>query len=322
MMSTILPDHYSVENLKRVFKNPRLLRRELFNWTLWVNSRSRRVLKALSGTDENIDMIAADWDNLILLDACRYDLFDARNQLNGDLQSVRSKGSDSWEFMNANFAGRTLHDTVYVTANPHVYELPENTFHAVENLLETRWDEESGTVRPAAVVEEAIEALDRYPEKRLIVHFMQPHFPFLGPTGQTFDHMGIKDLDAAERSDAPNPWFGLIYEDTVDAETVLMAYRENLDLLFPHVERLLETLSGKSVVTSDHGNLIGERGFPIPMRMYGHPRGLNRDEVRTVPWLELETADRRRIVSEPPQQDETETNDDVVEDRLSALGYV
>ncbi|ELY48526.1 alkaline phosphatase family protein [Natronolimnohabitans innermongolicus] len=322
MVSAILPDHYSRENLRRVLENPRLVYRELFHWTLRVNSRVRRALNALDGTDDGFDAIAADWDNLLILDACRYDLFEARNPLEGDLRAVRSKGSDSWEFMEANFAERALHDTVYVTANPHVYELPDDTFHAVENLLETRWDEDAGTVQPEAVVEEAIAAHERYPDKRLIVHFMQPHFPFLGPTGRTFDHMGIEELDADERSEAPNPWFGLIYDGTVDAETVLTAYRENLDLLFPHVERLLESLGGKSVVTADHGNLIGERGFPIPMRMYGHPRGLDRDEVRTVPWLEVEGADRRRTVAEPPQKSATASDEDVVEDRLSALGYV
>lgn len=322
MTAAILPDHYSLENLRRVIENPRLVRRELFNWTLRVNSRTRRVVNALDETDDGFDMIAADWDNLLILDACRYDLFEARNPIDGELRSVRSKGSDSWEFMEANFAGRTLHDTVYVTANPHVYELPDDTFHAVENLLESRWDEDAGTVQPEAVVEEAIAAHEQYPDKRLIVHFMQPHFPFLGPTGRTFDHMGIEGLDADDRSEAPNPWFGLIYDGTVDAETVLTAYQENLELLFPHVERLLESLGGKSVVTADHGNLIGERGFPIPMRMYGHPRGLNRDEVRTVPWLEIEAADRRRTVSEPPQESATASDEDVVEDRLSALGYV
>lgn len=322
MMPAMLPDHYTLENLRRVLENPRLLRRELFAWTLRVNSRWRRVRQALDGGDEGIDVVAADWDTLVVLDACRYDLFEARNPLEGELRAVRSKGSDSWEFMAANFDGRTLHDTVYVTANPHVYELPDDTFHAVENLLETRWDEETGTVRPAAVVEAAIDAHERYPEKRLIVHFMQPHFPFLGPTGRTFDQMGIESLETDDRGEAPNPWFGLLYEDSVDAETVLTAYRENLDLVFPHVERLLEALSGKSVVTADHGNLVGERGFPIPMRMYGHPRGLDRDEVRTVPWLEVDAADRRRTVAEPPGEEATETDDDVVEDRLSALGYV
>ena len=323
-VSTFLPDRYSVENFRRVLENPQLLRQELFYRTLQVNSRTRRLLNALEGTEEGIDVIAADWDNLFILDACRYDLFAARNPLEGDLRAVRSKGSDSWEFMERNFAGRTLHDTVYVTANPHVYELPEDTFHAVENLLETRWDEESGTVLPEAVVEEAIAAHERYPEKRLIVHFMQPHFPFLGPTGREFPQMRLDVAQDGEGSDAPNPWFGLLYEDDLEIETVLTAYRENLDLLVPHLEEVLEALAGKSVVTADHGNLIGERGFPIPMRMYGHPRGLHREEVLTVPWLECEATERRKTVAEPPARDQEGdgTDDELVEQRLEALGYV
>ena len=320
-VSTLLPDRYSIENLRRVLENPRLLRQELFHRTLQVNSRTRRLLNSLEGAEGGFDVIAADWDNLFILDACRYDLFAAHDPLEGDLQAVRSKGSDSWEFMEGNFAGRTLHDTVYVTANPHVYELPEDTFHAVENLLETRWDEETGTVLPEAVVEEAIAAHERYPDKRLIVHFMQPHFPFLGPTGREFPQMS---LDMENGSDAPNPWFGLLYEDDLEIETVLTAYRENFDLLVPHLEELLEAVPGKSVVTADHGNLIGERGFPIPMRMYGHPRGLHREEVLTVPWLECEATKRRKTVAEPPSRDQDgdETDDELVEQRLEALGYV
>ncbi len=318
-LSTFLPDRYSVENLGRVLENPRLLRQELFYRTLQVNSRTRRLLNALEGTQEGIDVIAADWDNLVILDACRYDLFAAHDPLEGELRAVRSKGSDSWEFMEGNFAGRALHDTVYVTANPHVYRLPADTFHAVENLLETRWDAETGTVLPGAVVEAAIAAHERYPEKRLIVHFMQPHFPFLGPTGREFPQMS---LDMDEDEDAPNPWFGLLSEDDLEIGTVLTAYRENFELLVPHLEGVLEALSGKSVVTADHGNLIGERGFPIPMRLYGHPRGLHREEVLTVPWLECEATERRAVVAEPPADEENDTDGEVVENRLEALGYV
>ena len=322
MTVSILPDRYSVENLKRVLENPRLLRRELYHRTVQVNARFRRGLHAFGGGEEGVDVIAADWDNLLILDACRYDLFAARNRLEGELRSVRSRGSDSWEFMARNFEGRTLHDTVYVTSNPHVYKLSEGTFHAVENLLERHWDEAAGTVPPEAVVEEAVAAHDRYPDKRVIVHFMQPHFPFLGPTGRTFPQMDLKTHpNEAQRDGPPNPWVGLLYETDVDVETVLTAYQENLDLLFPHVERLLAALSGKSVVTSDHGNLIGERGVPIPMRMYGHPRGLHHPALLTVPWLELESTDRRQLVAESPLEADEEPEGDVVERRLSALGY-
>lgn len=324
-VGSLLPDRYSLENVEKVVRNPRLLKKELFTLGLGVNARASRLRSASAGRTDGIDTIAADWDNLLILDGCRYDMFAAQSDLEGTLSRKRSLGSDSWEFMKTNFEGRSLHDTVYVTANPHVYELEDDVFHAVVDLLERGWDEETRTVRPETVVEEAIAAHERYPDKRLIVHFMQPHFPFIGPTGQRFSHMGLEHhLEDEERSSAPNPWFGLVHEQDIDIETVVAAYRENLDLTVPHVETLIDELDGKSVVTADHGNLIGERGFPIPIRLYGHPRGLHMDQLLAVPWLEAEHTDRRKIVAEPPVEsvDETDANDDVVEDRLSALGYV
>ncbi|SEH14764.1 hypothetical protein SAMN04487967_1757 [Natronorubrum sediminis] len=324
-VGSLLPDRYSLENVEKVARNPRLLKKEAFTLGLRVNARASRLQSARAGRTDGIDMIAADWDNLLILDGCRYDMFAAQSDLEGELSRKRSLGSDSWEFMETNFEGRSLHDTVYVTANPHVYELEDDVFHAVVDLLERGWDEETRTVRPETVVEEAIAAHERYPDKRLIVHFMQPHFPFIGPTGQRFSHMGLEHhLEDEERSSAPNPWFGLVHEQDIDIETVVAAYRENLDLTLPHVETLIEELDGKSVVTADHGNLIGERGFPIPIRLYGHPRGLHMDQLLAVPWLEAEHTERRKTVAEPPVEsvDETDADDDVVEDRLSALGYV
>lgn len=322
---SVLPERYSLENLQKVVRNPRLLQKELFTLGLRINSRAAQFRNEYRGTDEGVDVMDADWDNLLILDGCRHDMFAAQSDLEGTLSRKRSRGSDSWEFMEANFAGKDLHDTVYVTANPHVYELEGDVFHAVVDLLDRCWDEDARTVQPDAVVEEAIAARDRFPDKRLIVHFMQPHFPFLGPTGEQFSHKGLEHhLDDDERSSAPNPWFGLIHDQDIDVETVVAAFRENLDIALPHVESLLEALDGKSVVTADHGNLIGERGVPVPIRLYGHPRGLHVDQLLTVPWLEVDGATRREIVSEPPvaADDATDADDDAVEERLSALGYV
>ncbi|WP_440764672.1 hypothetical protein [Natronorubrum sp. DTA7] len=323
-VASLLPDRYSLENVRKVVRNPRLVRKELFTLGLRVNSRVSRVRNDLVGEADGIDMMAADWDNLLILDGCRYDMFDLQSDLEGSLSEKRSPGADSWEFMETNFEGQELHDTVYVTANPHVYELEDNVFHDVVDLLDRAWDEESRTVRPEDVVREAVAAHERYPDKRLIVHFMQPHFPFIGPTGQQFSHMGLEHhLDDDDRSSAPNPWFALIHDQDIDIETVVAAYRENLDLVLPHVETLLESLGGKSVVTADHGNLIGERGFPVPIRLYGHPRGLHIEELLTVPWLEVEGTERRRVTAEPPvDSGAVDNTDDVVEDRLNALGYV
>jgi len=37
------------------------------------------------------------------------------------------------------------------------------------------------------------------------------------------------------------------------------AYNENLDIVLTEIEALLDELDGKSVITADHGNLVGER---------------------------------------------------------------
>ncbi|ELZ23103.1 hypothetical protein C475_15679, partial [Halosimplex carlsbadense 2-9-1] len=92
----------------------------------------------------------------------------------------------------------------------------------------------------------------------------------------------------------------------------------------PRVKELLGELSGKTVVTSDHGNMLGERARPIPIREWGHPDGVYTPELVTVPWLEYESGPRREVVAEAPV-DETESGDavedDVVAERLRNLGY-
>jgi len=78
-----------------------------------------------------------DWDNLFILDACRYDMFADRIDLAGSLESRISLGSSSEEFMERNFVGEQFHDTVYINANPFIprLNLDEDTFHAVVDCL-------------------------------------------------------------------------------------------------------------------------------------------------------------------------------------------
>lgn len=321
-VTRFLPERYSLENARRVLRNPRLLELEAVTLATTINARTMTTLESAIGGPDGIDVVAADWDTLIVLDGCRYDLFAAHADLDGDLRAVRSRASHSGEFMEANFEGRTIHDTVYVTSNPHAYDLDDGIFHAVENVLDDRWDEDYRTVVPEAMVDAAVDAHERFPDKRLIVHFMQPHFPFLGPTGRQFDHRGIDLHLDDEAASAKSPWLALVSDPDVDLDRVLAAYRENLELVTPHVRTLADRLDGKTVVTSDHGNLLGERGFPVPVRLYGHPRGIRNENLLKVPWLELPADERRATVAEPPRETGAETDDAVVEDRLRALGYV
>jgi hypothetical protein len=57
-------------------------------------------------------------------------------------------------------------------------------------------------------------------------------------------------------------------------------YRKDLRLALKEVKRLIESLDGKVVVTSDHGELLGEGGW-------GHYIGGKEKELIEVPWLEV-----------------------------------
>ena len=87
----------------------------------------------------------------------------------------------------------------------------------------------------------------------------------------------------------------------------------------PFAKGLVNSLDGKSVITADHANLIGERGFPIPVRMYGHPRNFSHPSLIKVPWIEFDN-ERRNIAEEDPVA-RNEMDDRMVQDRLEALGY-
>jgi hypothetical protein len=306
-------DRYTLDNLRRVLRNPRNVFLELLLLNGWLYRR-------LPGRD-GIDVMSQDWDNLILLDACRYDLFDRFSNLSGDLEAVYSKGTESWGFMQENFVGRKLHDTVYVTANPHAYKIPEKTFFDVVYLLEEEWDETLKTVPPESVANAALDTYEQYPDKRLIVHFMQPHYPFIGERGKEINSGGLEiHLDEEERSNSPSPWFNLLGPFATGTAEMIGAYEENHEVVLPHVQDLVDDLGGRSVVTSDHGNLLGERTIPFPVKGYGHPEGVRHKKLLEVPWLIVEDEQRRKTVTEAPQDTE-KVKEEVINERLRNLGY-
>jgi hypothetical protein len=266
--------------------------------------------------------MAADWDNLLLLDACRYDMFQEVNNLPGELTARESRAAHTSEFILGNLHQRELLDTVYVTASP-MLERSRGTkynpeFHAVINVWkEDGWNEEWNSVLPETMVEYALEAAEEYPHKRLIVHFMQPHYPFIG-SDLKLDKRTIPDPEEL----TTDIWNEMMRNSvSISRDEILEAYRTNFHIVQSHVKRLLDAVIGKTVVTSDHGNMLGERSRPIPIREWGHPKGIYTPELVTVPWLEYSDGTRRRIVAESPETTVDEVEDEVVRDRLRQLGY-
>ena len=268
-----------------------------------------------------------DWDNVIILDGCRYDLFEGANTIDGQLDYRISLGSATPEFLMRNFGHDQYHDTVYVTANPmyRKYGLGD-VFHNVNDVWESHWDEKLNTVRPEAVAEATKTADKRYPNKRIISHFMQPHYPFIGELADEIgDHSGYelsyREVTEGKASrDAPTVWDRL-KRGELSQELVWNAYQENLELTLPHVRELIKQFGGKTAVTSDHGNLVGEQPFPLSNEIYGHPMGIRHRHLCRVPWFVVEDEERKEIVEEETSEQSVGMSK-TVSDRLSDLGYV
>jgi hypothetical protein len=287
-----------IGKLKRVKNDPHAIYREL-NWFLTTcNARYH----SLRYKNNGFDVMSEDWDILILLDSCRADVFRETNWIEGEFSTRRSPASMSRTFLDRSFGDEHYHDTVYVTANPHTPVLSPDTFHKIVPLFE------HGLKGPSQVSNAAIQADLDYPRKRIIVHYMQPHHPFLGKFGQSNPN-GIVG------------WRDLIFPKEFSLSDLRRAYRENLELALEEVERLSDDMTGKIVISADHGELLGERQWPIPIRGYEHKRGLHHPRLRTVPWHEIPVSERRDIRSEPPEE-ELRYDEDAVQQSLEALGYV
>jgi hypothetical protein len=153
---------------------------------------------------------------------------------------------------------------------------------------------------------------------------MQPHYPFIDYPDILYDGLKIRDevLDKHVDTDSQHitPWTALACGD-VETDRVWEAYRHNLELAYPVARELARELTGKAVITSDHGNCVGEFAWPFPVRVYGHTDGLYLPELVRVPWDTYES-DERRDVEHAQSVSERETDTSTVDNRLRDLGYI
>lgn len=298
-----------MSNIKRALRNPRLL---LVKALRLVNQAYHRRFYTRSHNPDGVGIFEKDWDNLIILDACRYDAFEDMSDLPGSLNSQRSFGSTTYEFIRANFAGRELYDTVYVSANGWFKYLAEQInadVHKFIGLHTSEYREETGiTTPPEVVTQKAKETTEEFPNKRLIVHYLQPHSPYIGPIGREHFEMGVDIYEVLNKSEST-------------PQELRHAYNENLQIALDEVSSLLKSLDGKTVITADHGEMLGERSSPLPFADYGHSAGMYVDELVKVPWNVVDEDSRREIISEDPNEDFDETDEEHLEEHLRDLGY-
>lgn len=277
------------------------------------------------------DFMNLDWDNLLILDACRADMFEEAFDTDSfdEYRRVHSIGCSSPEWIRESFAGKEYPDTVYVTANPWVSKIAADSFCEIINLwienypiseadLQDAIDlsevdgvdiDDSPTIYADELSDAARKTQERYPNKRLIIHYFQPHAPVVGnPDGSRRNEV-LREL---------NPG-GALRNGEVSREEVWEAYLDNLKYVFTHAEQLADDLEGRSAFSADHGELFGDRIWPIPMRAYEHPSGLRHPKLTQVPWAIKEVGPRRTITEGDISHHESDTEE--INTRLKQLGY-
>ncbi|USZ71484.1 sulfatase-like hydrolase/transferase [Natronosalvus halobius] len=295
---------------------------------LWYTLTSRHQL----GTN----IFERDWDVLLVLDACRVDAlqavapeYDFIDEIDG-IDEIWSVGSNSHEWIAQTFTSEyeaEITDTTYVTGNGFTKRIFETqTFppskitvpftwtnwdvvqeSQLERLIEV-WkhhrDEDLKGVPPGILTDYAIDIARTQRPERLLVHYMQPHGPYLhGPVTENRDP-----------SDIEREAWRALRDGKASFETIWDLYLDNLRLVLDDVAELLENVDAdKVVITADHGEAFGEFGA------YGHPEGFPHPVVKKVPWVETSATDTGTRQPDIEREAGPETD---VEEYLRDLGYL
>ncbi len=233
------------------------------------------------------------WDVLIVLDACRADFFEPYAKF-GDYQTVNALAPCTELWTRRIGPWLAEQGVVYFTAQPVV----DCTVRHDDIPLHTVpvWKEQWGFftpanvpgVHPMSVISAAI--LSKHPG-RFAAHLTEPHSPYMGvpalavtrdgSSGRPIRHgftPSLSAFDAACRgtlSVAQEVAAGRLTVQQVHA-----AYAGSLALGWEAVRVLGAAFPDKRfVVTSDHGELLGEHG------KWGHLRHWTYRELLEVPWL-------------------------------------
>lgn len=265
----------------------------------------------ISVEDNNIDLLKANWKVLVILDACRYDIF---KQMYADIIHHKSKlkkaktfSSGTQEWMSKNFYNEDCSDIIYM--DPIVMFnkfIPRHNFFKVVMVWKKKWNYEYGTIMPQDMTDITLEQIKQHPEKRFIVHYHQPHAPYLLP-----EFLGMGEIDTPEKiqqsikenkkknKDLPHflqgnmkkilgnerawnwlirlgmeplDYYGKIYK-LYGEEGLVRGYTETLKLVLDDVNRLIEACDRKIVITSDHSKNLN-----------GSMANLKNEYI---PWLEI-----------------------------------
>jgi hypothetical protein len=247
------------------------------------------------------ELVYRDWDVTVILDACRYDALNEVNPFDATCEKRVSQAPNTPRWFRRNFLETPpdlAADIVYVTANPWVGMNADDRFTHVERVYEYGWNEAAKSLYPEVVTNAALRMREQYPDARLVVHYNQPHAPF---------------IETAHPHVADNRYESL-RTGRLSRSEVRTAYIECLEYALDSVERIRRHVTGDIIVTADHGEGFGEGG------VYGHPPWAHARITLEVPWIEL-TGDGEPIPEEILNDTPDESDSPDVDEQLEHLGY-
>lgn len=340
----MIPKRYNRENFIGALSEPQ----KFYDESKRVFNRVRHTpIKALflAKYTPECNVMEEDWDNLIILDSCRFDILSELNIFE-DIDSKILKSSTSEEFIQEYFEKGEFGDTIYITANPYGARVTDTFFKKVstfdENFtkdgrkakvdnLQKGWD-------PEIVYNTALKMYNENPNKRFIIHFMQPHAPYFGKKArmlredlreQGYEFWAWSDnIDRKDKDEKDNVLYSLqqaAKKEIITKDELCETYEENISVVMKYVEKLSQDIDGKSVVTADHGEMLGDSRFLVPQNLsglknnMGHGDGIYTKELRKVPWAVLDYTERRDVIDEGVNKAGDESIN--VENQLKALGY-
>lgn len=290
--------------------------------SVWFSVTSRRPI--------GFNMYDEPWDMVIVLDGCRTDLLAeiaSEYDFINDIETRWSVGSHSREWLTNTFTESyrdEIEETTLVTGNPHTQTVfrdrtfpPKETipfaslnWSTVEkdafNEVFSHWEShrtDGYGVLPRPITDRAISEGRSGDTERLIVHYMQPHIPYIGTAVDS-----NRELTSAEK----DGWRA-VKNGTAHRSDVWEAYKDNLRYILTEVELLLSNVEANRVcITADHGNAFGEFG------VYGHPEGFPHPYIKRVPWVETTAQDSGTYEPKTPEKVTHEGSEEILKD----LGYL
>lgn len=273
---------------------------------------------------------------LIVLDACRYDVFDDAyvNYISGELNKVWASGRWTAQYCKRTYTEK--YQFKYITSIPvfsdFYFELrdmdfrPSNHIQNIVHMWDHEWDASLGTTPPEEITDEALRHANSHEPTRIVAHYAQPHVPYIGD--ETIDAWSSNKISTDNTSlrdlftqDAKRPTYAVldkIRSGQVDDSQLKRAYRSNVDYVMQEVLRLVQRVNCPVVITADHGEHLGENG------LYLHEN--DSTVVRQIPWLVVNSSEigTRSNEKDPGNAHVSGTyakTEDEIKNHLRNLGY-